>query len=882
MYSVKKREFEKGKWIFAKDEFLKTSEKIESIEGAKWIWSTMYSRVYLRKKFDLEKVETLNAKFICDNVFDLFINGKPVSLNRKKFSGDISYFLTEGENVINIRAYQTNDDRFLTSALTGIIEGENFRLVTDKSWESYIPVSFWQNDEPEDWMTKPTRVNYTLECNMHPRAYKHSLYLRRKFQINKQVEKAVIYVSAQGAAELYINSVRTDDEILSDGVIRDFKEYRQIDVTSLLKNGENVIGAITGNAWLNSESHSSVYMNKNMLLLEMEITYEDSSVEYVSTDALWKCAFSPLTDNDLQYGERYDARLEIKNWCEPDYNDEDWAEVDCADAELEIRPFVLRSYPPIRIIRKIKPQKTMLRDTRVIYDFGENCAGRYSILLNNTFKGQEVKISFCERLDEYGEFVVGCYSPVFFTNDALYDGKALGCMRNFDFYTCKGAESEFYEPRFAFSGFRYICVEGIKDKNQVSEIYMNVMHNDLKKTGTVESSYSFINDLFDATLRTWDSNIMNGPMDCPTREKNYWTGDAHIFSATACYLENCDELLARWSHAGRKMCPEVYGWGDEKYIIPWTLYQFYRDKGILEESYEGILDFARSRCEQTYHDLPKDPGNAGFSDWLAPGGLVLDKYFFTCCFYCYMLKIVAQIAEVLGDFKTSDEFTAKIEPAVFAFNKKFMDREVDEYSPQTQSSLVLPLAFDLVPTHRQNILAKKLNERILKDGHLTTGFVATRYLLGILCDYGYEDTAFMLLNNEKYPSWKNMMKGLNSLPESWVGLYDKADANSISMNHFAYGTVVGWMFEYLGGIRYRESTPGFSHVVLRPTFIKEIGSFRAEFDSYYGKIITEWNFSGDSVLYKFFSRRNVTLILPNGDIRSYPAGENSIRLTINK
>ncbi len=879
-YSVVKREFNYGKWIFGKDDFLKTAENFESIEGAKWIWPIMYSRVYLRKKFNLEKVETLSAKFICDNVFDLFINGKPVSLNRKKFSGDITYFLTEGENVINIRAYQTNDDRFLTSALIGAIEGENIFIPTDKSWESYIPVSFWQNDEPEDWMTMPSRANYTLDCDMHPRAYKHSLYLRRKFDVLKPVEKAVIFVSAQGAAELYINSLRTDDEVLSDGICQDFKEYREIDVTSLLKNGENVLGAITGNAWLNSESHSSVYMNKNMLLLEMQITYVDGSEEIISTDEKWKSAFSPLTDNDLQYGERYDARLEIKNWCEPDYNDEEWAEVDCADADLEIRPFVLRSYPPIRIMRRIKPQKTLVHDTRVIFDFGENCAGRYSILLNNTFKGQEVKISFCERLDEYGELVVGCYSPAYFTNDALYDGKALGCMRNFDFYTCKGAKSEFYEPRFTFSGFRYICVEGIKDKNQVSEIYMNVMHNALKKTGQVESDYSFINNIFDATMRTWNSNVMNGPMDCPTREKNYWTGDAHIFSATACYLEDCDQLLARWSHAGRKMCPEVYGWGDEKYIIPWTLYQFYRDKGVLEECYDGILKYARSRCEKTYHHLPRESASTGFSDWLAPNGLVLDKYFFTCCYYCHMLKVVAQIAETLGDYKTSDEFASMIEPAVDAFNEKFFDTEINDYKPQIQSSIVIPLAFGLVPVHREKLMAEKLNNMILKEGHLTTGFIGTRYLLGILCDYGYKDTAFMLFDRDKYPSWKNMMKGLNSLPESWIGLYDKADANSISMNHFAYGTIVGWMFEYLGGIRYRESTPGFSHIVLRPTFIKELGTFKAHFKSVYGDIITQWCVEDDTVVYNFYTERNVTLILPDGAVHSFSKGEHSVRVMI--
>ena len=181
--------FENSKWIFGKDEFLQNGERIENIEGAKWIWSIMYSRAYFRKTFTLNEVKQSYAKFICDNVFDLFINGKPVSLNRKKFSGDITPFLNEGENVINIRAYQTGDDRFVTSAMTGVIENEDVRIVTDNSWEAYLPATFWESDEPEDLMTVPARPNYIIECVMHPRLYKRSLYFRRNFSVEKQIAR---------------------------------------------------------------------------------------------------------------------------------------------------------------------------------------------------------------------------------------------------------------------------------------------------------------------------------------------------------------------------------------------------------------------------------------------------------------------------------------------------------------------------------------------------------------------------------------------------------------------------------------------------------------------------------------------------------------------
>lgn len=875
-YSVTKREFKEAKWIFGSDEFLKTAEKIENIEGAKWIWPREYSRAYMVKTFKVKNIGTFRARFICDNVFDLFINGKPVSLNKTHFSGDVSSFIVEGENTVNIRAFQTSDDRFFTSALTGVIEGEDIRIVTDESWQHYCPVNFWENDEPENWQTIPPYTLAVISCHIHPRLHKRSLYLRKQFNIEKPVLKAKLTKSARGEGETYLNGQRTDDEVFSQGVADDFKEYQEFDVTSLIKQGENAIGAITGNTWLNSYSHTEVFMNKNMFLAELEITYSDGTKELIVTDESWKCAFSPILDNDLQFGLRYDARLEIKGWNKTAFDDSSWAYVEAAPSNIELRPFVLRNYPPIYIMRKLAPLKTMTRDTRVIYDFGDNCCGRFYIKLNNTFEGQEIKISFCERLDENGEFIVAPYSPVHFNRDAVFDGKALGCMRNFDFYTCKGAKEEEFEPHFTFTGFRYLCVEGVKDKSQISQLHMTVMHNSVKKTGTLKSEHPLINHLYRCANNTWHGNIMNGPMDCPTREKNFWTGDAQLFCTTACYLSDADEFFARWTHAGRKMCPQVYGWGDEKYIIPWTLYQFYRDKGVLEECYEGILQFARERIETAFRGLPKDMGDAGFSDWFSPTGIEMNKYFFACCFYCYMLKIVASIAEVLGDYKTSDEFASLFEISVDAFNKKFFIPEINDYLPESQAGIVLPLAFGLVPIHREKLMAEKLNERVLKEGHLTTGFVGTRYILGVLCDYGYKEAVAMLLLREQYPSWADMTKGLTTMPETWYGIKDTQFENSSSMNHFTFGSIVGWCFEYLGGIRYRESTPGFSHVVLRPTFIKELGSFKADFKTVYGMINVEWHIEGNTAIYTFSAERNVTLILPDGTVKAYPKGEHSV------
>ena len=203
-YTVETRDFLSGRWICGPDEYLKTAEPIENIPGAKWIWPCTYSRVYLRRDFELESIENTVIQFKCDNIFDLFINGKPVSLNRKSCACNVTSFLQVGKNRISIRAFQTNDDRFFTSAFTGKIEGESFCIVTDESWIPFRIATFWENDEPEDWQDFEIPVHnpsHLMTCPIHPRLYKRSLYMRRAFFVSKPLESAILHVSAQGEAE---------------------------------------------------------------------------------------------------------------------------------------------------------------------------------------------------------------------------------------------------------------------------------------------------------------------------------------------------------------------------------------------------------------------------------------------------------------------------------------------------------------------------------------------------------------------------------------------------------------------------------------------------------------------------------------------------------
>ena len=879
-YAVKTKEKWNALPICGSDEFLKTTEDIKVVEGADFIWGYFYTRNLLRKNFNIKSgIKKATAHFICDNSFDIYFNKTEAAVDVKEFKADVTHLLKTGENSVSIRAFQTNDESYFTSAICGEVvvetEDETLRVVTNDSWLHFHPVNFGRNDEPLNWMEDDNlRSCWLWGRKLHPRQIKRSMYMRKGIEIKDEIKSATLSVYAQGEAEMYINGKKIGEEYFSTGISEKYFEYHTFDVAEMLKTGKNAIGAITGNTWLNSESHSGMYMNKNFLLAELKVEYENGETEFFGTDKSWKTAPSPITDNDLQFGERYDARLEIKDWCSIDFDDSDWYSAEEMEEDY-LKPYAERCYPPVKIQKFAEPVSCENINGAYLYDFGFNCAGRYALTLKNTVAGQRVKISVSEELRRDKSFALKVYAPVFYPEDYKSGGRALAALKNYDIYICKGGETETYMPRFAFNGFRYLKIEGA-DITQIADIKQTVMYNDLDFGWKLSSSDPFINEFAKTVERTMQGNLFNGFLDCPTREKNFWTGDIAVFGATACYFADCQQILSRWTDGGRKMCATVYGWGDEIYTIPLEMYQFYGDKGFLKHRLPDILAYARERIEKAKDNiLPENP-LAPFNDHSNPFNKNLSRNFFGHLFYCYMMKCIAEIAKILGETELETEFKERFKVTKAEFNKLYYLADEKDYSEHLQSGIILPIALDIAEESEKAALAATLNKYILKEGCLTTGFWGTRYIMQVLSDYGYTDTVFMLLQNDKFPSWRDILKsGATTITETWRGMSGDDDG-ATSKNHFAYGVVVGFMFEYLGGIRYRESDPGFEVLQLQPTFIKQMGDFSCEYKSVKGKIKTAWKFEGDTVTYDFDVPVPTRLKLPNGTSMIYQPGKHSV------
>lgn len=850
-------------WICASDKFLLNIQK-EKYKGeyyGKWIWPHAYVRAYLRRKINIPKsVKYASVSFFCDNEFDLYINKYAVDTE------DVSHILKRGENMISIRAFQSNNMLQYTSAICGKLhvvytDDSEETFYTDENWYTFLVSDFYDTEEPPEWLVKDDYKKGKMICtDIHPYFLRHSLYFRKGFYIEKELSKVILRATAKGLYKPFINGVCITEEKFLPGAMELVTEYQKFDITEFVNRGKNVIGFISGNGWYNCESWGELSANKNLLLFEIEVIYNDGTKDYICSDDKCEVALSPYEENDLQFGERYNANKEISDWCNDLTLNAGWGKVEVL-YNLDIT-LIKQSYESIKVKKYLTAENIVKTgENCYLLDFGKTVSGRVRLGINGAAAGDRIVIKYFERFYPENRLCDGTYVPVYFPQDAHEKAKWL--LRNTDVYICNGRDGSVYESEFTYTGFRYILIEGLRfvDKDTLRAA---VMYNDLEETGEIYTDYKPVMELWDIIKRGYRSNIQGGPTDCPTREKNFWNGDIQTYSPSACWYMNNREFLTKWNLYGRKMEPGVYGWEDEEYILPWTLYSFYGDKSILKNKFTDILNLAKKREKDEVNGLTNN-AHAPYRDHLSTQNVPSD--FFADCYYSLMWLRISQIADILGERTVAQAARNKRKRAEEEFHKKYYLEDKYDYTPACQGAIVLAMAFELTPKKLREKTAETLNNYIIKNKyHLSTGFMSTPWILGILCDYGYVDTAWRLINQQEYPSWRYILKtGATAFTENWEG-YTTSDPYA-SMNHYSYGAVSRWFFEYLGGIRVFESKPGLKKLVIKPTIIKQMSSFEVRYRTDYGIICSGWEVKGDSAKIKVFvpGECSADILLPDGE-----------------
>ncbi len=699
--------------------------------------------------------------------------------------------------------------------------------------------------------------------------------LRKTFSLTKEIEQARLYICGLGLYEAEINGKRVGEEYLTPycNSYNNWIQYQTFDVTEHVITGDNCLGAMVGNGWYKGRfgfegKLGGFYGEDFSLLCELVIKYTDGTREVIATDESWKSTNAYILDSSIYDGETQDANKIIADWSMALRSDEDWKAVHLIDIDMNL--LEPRRSIPVVIKENIKPMKVIHTPKgETVLDMGQNMVGWISFT-SNVPKDTRLYLQYGEELQE------GC-----FYRENLRSAKAEFT------YISDGNKREVW-PHFTFYGFRYVKLEGFPNDVLADDFTGHVVYSDLEQIGTIETSNPLVNRLIQNALWGQKGNFLDVPTDCPQRDERMgWTGDAQMFSGTACFNMDCDAFfhkylydLAREQKSFGGIVPHTVpsfgmcqkdensfrsggssAWSEAATVIPWNLYLHYGDKQVLEHQLDSMISYVE-------HIRKQDDGsrlwNTGFhfGDWLALdgesefnpfGGTPND--FIATAFYAYSAGLVAKAAKVLGKENIYLEYERLSEEVKQAFCDEFLSPR-GRLIADTQTSYILALYMNLVPDKfRQRIIEGLVQNLEHNKGYLKTGFVGTPYLCRVLSDNGYNDLAYKLLLNEEFPSWLYEVKlGATTIWERWNSLLPDGKFGELgmnSLNHYTYGSIVEWMYRNMCGMNPMEAYPGFRRIRLKPQPNKELSYAKASLNTAAGLYESGWSYEDDGIHYRF-------------------------------
>ncbi len=749
--------------------------------------------------------------------------------------------------------------------------------------------------KPGDWKAKWIGLPRP-DPNADPLPALPPAVLRKEFTLARPVKRAIVSATALGMYELRINGKRVSEDLLTPNWTNYHKriQYQTWDVTALLQNGRNAVGATLGDGWYAGRlgiSHIWLeaplrghYGTELRLVAQMDVEFDDGSRETVLTDGTWKgMDDGPIRKACILDGEVYDARKEMPGWDEPGFNDSTWKPVVVQDAVKA--PLVAQPNEPIRITAELKPVNiTEPKPGVYVVDFGQEIAGwcRLTVLGE---PGTTITLRHAEVLQPDGMIYRDNLRMPRFANDPkLKWGRYLGARQEDQFILRGGGSEEVFEPHFTYHGFRYVELTGMPEKPALASIVARAFHSVPPTAGAFECSSPMLNKLMSNIVWTLRDNLHSIPTDCPQRDERMgWSGDMLAFAQPAVFLMDMGAFFTKWVRDLRDdqaadgrypdFAPHPYhpddrfsgvpAWGDVGVVVPWRMYVNYGDKRVLEEHFES----ARRWVDWIHGNNPdllwKNKRNNDYGDWLngdtlklsmfgyPSGGCEVPKETFATAFFQHSTSLVAKMAAVIGREDDAKKYGKLASDIRDAFIRAYVKPD-GEVAGNAQASYALALHFGLLPEDKRPEAARRMVERIkaYKD-HISTGFHTTVMLMRELSAMGHNDTAYMLINNRTIPSWLyEIDQGGTTIWERWDGYVEGRGFQDPGMNsfcHYAIGSVGEWMYRTILGINPDEQQPGYRHFILKPQPGPDLDWARGGYDSICGKIAIDWKITGDDL-----------------------------------
>ena len=705
-----------------------------------------------------------------------------------------------------------------------------------------------------------------------------------EFSVDKPVLRARAYALGLGVYELYLNGEKQGGECLLPG-LHAYDHWFQYQTFELpVQAGKNRLELVLGDGWYKGNYGLRIryenYGDRLAALAEIHIWYADGSEEVIGTDETWRARRSRVVESGIYNGEVYDATLDV-------------------DGVFGVKPVDLgldrlfpRLSPPITIQERITPIEVIHTPAgETVLDMGQNMVGWLQFVCDAP-KGTRIFLQFGEILQE-GNFY----------NDNLRTARA-------EFTYISDGEPRLVRQHFTFYGFRFVKVEGWCGDVNPADFTGLVIHSQMDRRGELKTTNDLVNQLIHNALWGMKGNFLDVPTDCPQRDERCgWTGDAQIFSGTACFFMDTWAFYAKY---GRDLAleqqkldgsvPDVVpvanfrgdastAWADAATVIPWNVYLHSGDVDILRRQFDSMKGWVDYMKHQDDADGGKRLWQTGthYADWLAldgnwPGGVYggTDPHYIASGYYYYSTRIVEKAARLLGREADAARYGKLADEIRDAFHREYFTPS-GKLAVDTMTGYVVALYMGLVPENAAARARGGLLNKLQKSFyHLETGFVGTPYLCRVLSENGMNELAYHLLLEEGYPGWLYEVKmGATTVWERWNSVEPDGRMSGTemnSLNHYSYGSIVEWMFRDMCGINPMEEGPGFKAFRLAPKPNYQIAGAEAKLDSAAGRIESAWELREGKLFFRFVvpfdSRAQIVLPDVGADaIRSQFDGE---------
>ena len=724
----------------------------------------------------------------------------------------------------------------------------------DGALERYGTGERWQARRESETEWQPAAVTNLgdVKRGTFPRP---AALFRRDFSVPKAVKSARLYVTALGSYRMFLNGKQVGQDLLTPEFTEYAKRviYQTYDVTAMLARGPNAVGAMLGEGWFGSGlvgdlRRYTFLPPPTRLLAQLRIDYADGTHDEVATDGQWKAARSPILRSEIYAGETYDARLEQPGWNEAGFHDAGWTPAVVA----ETPPSVVASQMevPVRVVATVAPVKvTPFPNGAAVFDMGQNFAGWVRLKASGP-AGTRIRLRFAELLNPDGS--------IYTTN--LRNAEAT------DTYVLRGGGLETYTPYFTFHGFRYVEVTGYPGGTPpLDAIAGEAISSAGDIIGKLAASDEMVSKMYNVAIWGQRSNFISIPTDCPQRDERLgWTGDAEVFWRTGSFNMDLAAFTryfmrtmvdAQTSDGGfPNVAPNVLGgygapgWADAGVILPWTAWMQYGDKVVIRENWDAMERWMKFISDANPDFLRKNKTGDNFADWLPAGTTTPNSTtppnLIGTAYWALIADMMSQMGHAIGREDDAKRYAETYQNVRAAFQKEYI-KEDGETGNGSQTSYVVALYARLVPDALKTAAAENLLKEIqAHDWHLSTGFLGTPYILFVLTESGHADVAYRLLQNDTFPSWGYMLKkGATTWWERWNG--DTGDPAMNSYNHYAFGSVMAWVYRQVAGIDTTAQGPGYKEIEIHPRVpppgqASPITHARGEFDSVYGKIVSDW------------------------------------------